>query len=202
MRVGIGMSALCSLCVVFLSGCTLFSPVTTETTKFVLASLPHDPPAEQTHEATLVVLVPETAPLYATTQMAYSTGPYQIAYFSRNEWAATPSQMMQPLIVETLRDTHSFSDVMSPPDFGRHTFALRTEILELKQDFTSEPATLRLAMRISVSRESTNQVIGTRELSAQEPMTERDPQAGVAAANKAMVTLLHELAKFVVETAN
>ena len=36
-----------------------------------------------------------------TTQMAYSTEAYQIAYFAKNEWAETPSQMIQPLIVKT-----------------------------------------------------------------------------------------------------
>jgi len=199
MRVEIGWPILSTLCVVLLSGCALFSPVTTDTRKSVLDSVPLEAPSEKTHEATLLVLLPETAPVYATTQMAYSTQAHQIAYFSRNEWAATPSQMIQPLIVETLRNTHFFSAVLSPPDSGRHTLALRTEILELKQDFTSEPAMLRLAMRVHLYREATNQVVATRELSAGEPMTERDPYAGVVAANKATATLLGELAKFVVE---
>jgi cholesterol transport system auxiliary component len=141
-------------------------------------------------------------PAYATTQMAYSTQAYQIAYFSKNEWAETPSQMIQPLIVKTLRNTHYFSEVLSPPDFGRHTFALRIEILELKQDFTSEPAMLQLAMHIYLSREATNQIVATKELSVREPMPERNPYAGVVAANEAMPKLLRELAKFVVEKAD
>jgi cholesterol transport system auxiliary component len=134
--------------------------------------------------------------------MAYSTQAYQIAYFTKNEWAETPSQMMQPLIVQTLRNTHYFSEVLSPPYFGRHTFGLRIEILELKQDFTSEPATLQLTMRISLSRDATNQVIATKELSASQPMADRNPYAGVVAANEAMPKLLRELAKFVVEKAD
>lgn len=200
MRVAIGLPTLSTLCVVILSGCALLSPVSTDTSKSVLDSIPNAVPSEDTHEATLLVLVPETAPVYATTQMAYSTQTHQIAYFSRNEWAATPAQMIQPLIVETLRDTHCFREILSPPDFGRHTLALRTQILELKQDFTLEPAMLRLAMRAYVYREATNEVVATRELSVQEPMAERNPYAGVVAANNAMATLLRELAKFVVES--
>jgi cholesterol transport system auxiliary component len=189
-------------CVVFLSGCTLFSPVNIDTKKNVLNSIPLDLPSEETHSATLLVLVPETMPAYATTQMAYSTQAYQIAYFSKNEWAETPSQMIQPLVVTTLRNTHYFSEVLSPPDFGKHTFALRIEILELKQDFTSEPAILQLAMHICLSREATNQIVATKELSVREPMPERNPYAGVVAANEAMPKLLRELAKFVVEKAD
>lgn len=202
MRVAIGLPTLGMLCVVLLSGCALFSPVTMDTSKSLLDSIPLDVPSAKTREATLLVLVPETAPVYATTQMAYSTRAYQIAYFSQNEWAATPSQMIQPLIVETLRNTHLFSAVLSPPDFGRHSLALRTEILELKQDFAAEPAMLRLAMRVYLYRETTNQVVATRDLSVREPMAERNPHAGVVAANKATATLLLELAKFVVENAD
>ena len=201
MKVGMGRATLNALYVVLLSGCTLFSPVKIDTTKNVLNNIPLDLPSEKTHSTTLLVLVPETTPIYTTTRMAYTTQAYQVAYFSRNEWAETPSQMIQPLIVKTLRSTHYFSEVLSPPHFGRHTFALRTEILELKQDFTSEPAMLQLAMRFDLSREATNQVIATKELSVREPMMERNPYAGVVAANEAIAKVLRELARFIIEKA-
>jgi len=200
-KVDMGRAALIA-CLVFSSGCTLFSPVNIDTKKNVLNNIPLDLPSERTHSATLLVLAPDTMPAYATTQMAYSIQAYQIAYFSKNEWAETPSQMIQSLIVKTLRNTHYFNEVLSPPYFGRHTFVLHTEILELKQDFTSEPAMLQLAMRIYLSREATNQVVATKELSVREPMSERNPYAGVVAANEAMPKLLRELAKFVVEKAD
>jgi cholesterol transport system auxiliary component len=201
MRAEVAMRTLGTLCAFLLSGCALLSPARMDTTRYVLAGLPDDPTAGETRESTLLVLVPETAPVYATTQMAYSTAAYQVAYFSQNEWAATPSQMIGPLIVDTLRDTHHFREVTSPPDFGRHTFALRTEILELRQDFTTEPAMLRLSMRVYLSRADTNQVVASTELSTREPMAEKNPHAGVVAANRAMATLLHDLAKFVVANA-
>jgi cholesterol transport system auxiliary component len=188
--------------VAFFSGCTLFSPVNIDTKKNVLNNIPPDLRSERTHPATLLVLEPETTPAYATTQMAYSTQAYQIAYFTKNDWAETPSQMIQPLIVQTLRNTRYFSEVLSPPDFGHHTFVLRSEILELKQDFTSEPAMLQLAMRISLSRDATNQVVATKELSVSQPMSERSPYAGVVAANEALPKLLRGLAEFVVEKAD
>ena len=200
MKVEVGGAALIA-CVAILSGCALLSPVKIDTKTSVLSNIPLDLPSETIHAATLLVLVPETEPMYATTQMAYTTRAYQIAYFRQNEWAETPSQMIQPLIVTTLRSTHYFSDVLSPPHFGRHTFALRTEILELKQDFTSEPAMLQLTMRFYLSREVTNQIISTKELSVREPMRERNPYAGVAAANEAIEKVLRELARFIIEKA-
>jgi cholesterol transport system auxiliary component len=200
-KFGTGRPALIA-CVAFFSGCTLFSPVNIDTKKNLLNNIPLDLHSERTHPATLLVLEPETTPAYATTQMAYSTQAYQIAYFTKNDWAETPSQMIQPLIVQTLRSTQYFSEVRSPPDFGRHTFVLRSEILELKQDFTTEPAMLQVAMRISLSRDATNQVVATKELSVSQPMSERNPYAGVVAANEALPKLLRGLAEFVVEKAD
>jgi cholesterol transport system auxiliary component len=110
--------------------------------------------------------------------------------------------MIQPLIVTALRDTHYFSEILSPPYFSHHTFTLRTEILELKQDFTSEPAILQLTMRFYLSCEATNQVIWTKERSVREPMRERNPDAGVAAANEAIAKILRELARFIIEKAD
>jgi cholesterol transport system auxiliary component len=199
--VDVGRLALIA-CVVLFAGCTLFSPVNVETKKHMLNDVPLDLPGERTGTATLLVLAPETVPLYATTQMAYSTQAYQIAYFSKNEWAETPSQMIQPLIVKTLRNTHFFSEVLSPPYVGGYTFALRSEILEFEQDFTSEPAMLQLTMRIDLIRGATNQLVASKELAVREPMTGRYPYAGVVAANEALSGLLRELAKFVVEKAD
>jgi cholesterol transport system auxiliary component len=186
---------------VSLSGCALFSPVNVDTQRNVLNNVPLDLPSETTHPATLLVLTPQIAPAYAKTQMAYSIQPYQVAYFTRNAWAETPSQMIQPLVVQTLRSTHYFSEVLSAPYFGRHTFALRTELLQLEQDFTSDPATLRLTMRVALSRAATNQVIATKEWSVSQPMSQKTPYAGVVAANEAIQNLLRELARFVIENA-
>ena len=195
-------TAMVAVCLSLFSGCALLSPVKIETKKNVLNKVTIDVPSEKTRPATLLVLAPETNAIYDTTQMAYTTEAYQIGYFSQNEWAETPSQMIQPLIVQTIRNTRYFSEVVSPPHFGRHTFALRTEIQELKQDFTSDPATLQLAMRFDLSREATNKVTATKELSVQEPMREKTPYAGVVAANDALAKLLRELAKFIVDKAD
>ena len=191
-----------ALCVSILASCGLLSPAKIETKKNVLSKIPIDLPTEKSRTASLSVLIPETKPIYDTTQMAYTIQPYQIAYFSQNEWGETPSQMIQPLIVQTMQNTGYFSAVLTQPHFGRHTYALRTEILELKQDFTSNPATLELDVRFQLSREATSEIIATKELSIREPMLEKTPYSGVVAANEAIAKLLRELARFIVEKAD
>ena len=192
--------ALVAVCMA-LAACGLLKPVDVETRKEILSQIPTQLPQGRTREATLLVLAPQTHATYDTTQMAYATEPHEVAYFAWNEWGETPAQMIQPLMVKTLQQARYFSAVLSPPYMGRYTYALRTEILELKQDFTSEPATLRLAMRFQLTRWASNQVVATKEVSLREPMLEKTPAGGVAAANNAVAGALRQLAEFLLEKA-
>jgi cholesterol transport system auxiliary component len=150
----------------------------------------------------VLIFAPLARPIYDTTRMAYSVRPYQIAYFSKAEWAEKPSRMMQPLLVQTLRKTRYFTEVLSPPYAGRYTHALQSEIVELRQDFTSNPATLSFVMRFRLSAETLDQLLATREISVREPMRDRTSYAGVVAANDAAANVLQELARFVIEAMN
>jgi len=181
------------------SGCALLSPAKIETKKEVLSKMPPEFPQKQPHTATVLVYPPETQPIYDTTRMAYTIQPYQVAYFRDYEWGETPSQMLQPLLVRTLQNTHYFSAVLTPPHPGRYTYALRTEILELTQDFTSEPTTLLLSLRVSLTDGAANRVIASKEILLREPMQQKTPYAGVVAANDATAKALQEVAKFVLE---
>jgi cholesterol transport system auxiliary component len=184
------------------SGCALLAPAKVETSRDMLNKIPLELPQRKTSAATLLVFPPDTKPIYDTTQMAYTTQAYQLAYFSQHEWGGTPSQMLQPLLVKTLENTHAFNAVLTPPYPGRYRYALRTEILELTQDFTSEAATLQLSLRFQLSDGATNRVIATKEISLREPMQQKTPYAGVVAANDATAKALQELAKFVLEKAD
>ena len=78
------------LCAALSCGCTLLTPVKTDTTTYVLNGIPSDLPRQTGPSGSLLVLVPETAPLYATRRMAYSTQAFQIGYFNESEWALAP----------------------------------------------------------------------------------------------------------------
>jgi cholesterol transport system auxiliary component len=179
------------------TGCAMLTPATVETRKEMLTKIPLELPEGKTHPATLLVLAPETSPVYDTTQMAYTIRPYQIAYFSRTEWGETPPQMLHPLLVQTLQKAGYFSAVVTPPFMGRHSHVLRTEIRALQQDFTSEPATLQLTLHVQLVAQATRQVIATKEIDVREPMREKTPHGGAVAANDATAKALKEVAEFV-----
>lgn len=187
-----------------LPSCALLSPAKIETQRFMLSELPPDLLGSRgcTAAATLLVFPPQARPLYDTTQMAYMTQAHQVGYFSRNEWGETPSQMLLPLLARALDRTHCFAAVATPPYPYAYRYALRTEILALMQDFTSQPATLQLSLRVQLSDDAANRVIASREMTASEPLQDRTPEAGVQAANKATAKVLQEVVKLVVGAAS
>jgi len=190
-------SLLIALSGVVSASCALLRPAAVETHKEMLTKIPVGLPEGKTHPAILLVFPPETRAVYNTTQMAYATRPYEIAYFSRTEWGARPAQMLHPLLVRTLQKTGYFSAVVTPPFLGHYTHALRTEIVELQQDFSLEPATLRLALRVRLVAQAGNRIIATREIEVREPLPERTPHGGAVAANDATAKALKEVAEFV-----
>lgn len=183
------------------SGCALMTPAQVETHKQVLAKVPAELPPARNRSAVILVLVPEAKPLYDTTEMAYMTKPYEVEYFAKNEWGEKPAQMIHSLIVKTLRDGGYFKEVLTSSQPGPHKYVLRSELLELQQDFTSAAPRVRLALRFQLVDGATSRVLASRELAASEPMREKSPQAGVVAANDAVAKVLRDLASFVVETA-
>lgn len=181
------------------TGCALLSPPKVAIEKSVLTEVPRELPQRTERGGTILVLPPKTTPLYDTTQMAYRTQPHEVAYFSEREWGETPSQMLYPLMVRTLENTHAFHTVLTEQYGTRYTYALRTEILELIQDFASGPASLALTLRFQLTDYAAKTVIATREVSVRAPMQERNSYAGVMAANEATADALQQMAQYVLQ---
>lgn len=107
------------LSVLTLSACSLIMPAKANVqNKYLINKLPDNVPVKKTHSVIVLIAVPTSRPIYNTTQMAYTLKPYQISYFSENEWAETPAEMLQPLLVQTFQDTNYFREIVTPPYSG------------------------------------------------------------------------------------
>jgi cholesterol transport system auxiliary component len=195
-----GLSALAGT--LLLAGCGFLQPVVEPPmTMLLLDRMPADVPrAARQLPASLLVYPPQAGPLVDTTRMAYTLRPHHLAYYSQNEWAESPPRMLHPLLVRVLDATGRFTSVLVPPRSGAAAYALRSEVLELVQDYTQDPPVVRLVLRLQLADERGNRGVGTREIRVQEALREKTPYAGVAAANAAVVRALREVAGFVVES--
>lgn len=183
-----------------LTSCSLFSPLPADSNStYVLNTLPSYIPKREQHASTILVMPPDTQPVYNTTQMAYTIKPYQIAYFGRNQWAETPSQMLLPLIVQSLQNTRYFHAVVTPPYAGRYQYLLTTQILKLQQNYVKFPHVVELVVRAQLTRTATNQVVAIKQFTVSVPIKCRTPYSGVSAANQATAKILADLTNFTLQ---
>lgn len=148
----------------------------------------------------LLVLQPEARQAFNTTQMAYSVCPYQIAYFAKNEWAETPSEMLKNLLLQTLHRTGRFKAVVSPPFAGRYDYVLSVQILKFLQNYTVCPPQFELVFRTQIIKLLSNRVLSSREVYISEPITKIGPYCGVLAANRAVSRAVRKITISTVKT--
>ncbi len=106
---------------------------------------------------------------------------FELAYFARRVGA---SLMLQGLLVRTLEHA-PLSRGGDAAVCGRtRLYVLDTRLVELRQDFTSNPGIVQLvSMELRDSR--TQRILAARQFEAREPMHEASPEAGAIAANAA-----------------
>jgi cholesterol transport system auxiliary component len=182
--------------VLLLSSCSLLSPAPRSNT-YILNTVPSVAKHGREHGA-ILVMQPTTSPIYETSDMAYTTTPYLISYFAKNMWAETPTQMLQPLIIQTLLNTHHFKAVSGNNTYGTYDYVLNSQLLELQQDFTQGISVIRLRLRAELISNASSQVIATKEFSVVIPAPYQTPYGGVIAANRATAQMLQDLARFCV----
>lgn len=83
--------------------------------------------------------------------------------------------MLQPLLARTLQSTHYFSAVLMPPYPSRYSCALRTKIVELTQDFTTDPPQLEFTLRPELSDDAAKTRHCRQGNRPREPMRKRHP---------------------------
>lgn len=182
---------------ILISGCSFLSPIQTQPPKaYLINTIPNSTVKNHPQKVTLLIMQPDTRPIYNTTQMAYTTHPYQVNYFGENQWAETPSQMLLPLMVQTLQNTHYYRAVVSPPYVGRYNYLVSTQILKLQQNFMGNTSKFELSIRAQITSVATNQVIAIKQFNITISMPTRTPYSGVVSANRAVAQFLKELTAF------
>lgn len=187
--------------VTLIASCSMFSPIKTEpTTEYVISRIPCTVAKKPHRRIVLLVHKPSTNPLYNSSKMAYSTQAYQIGFFVKSRWAEPPAEMLQPLMIQTLQNSHYFYAVNSSLAMGSYNYVLNTQIVKLQQTFFANCSYVHFVVRAQIVNASTNRIIAVKEFSFVEPARELTPYGGVVATNKAAAKFLQQLTRFCVNT--
>lgn len=180
-----------------LSACSIFSPVrSTEQNTYVINKLPQIQPASKQTRLSLLVKTTSTNSIYNTKNMAYISKPYQVAYFVNNRWADKPTEMLSLLISQALQDQKYYQAIVTSAYSANYDRILNIKLLELKQNFLSNPSAIHLAVHAELLDSKTKNIIASKQFNIIEPATEDTPYGGVVAANKAAAQLINKLVLF------
>ena len=180
-----------------LTGCSMFSPVKEGPMQgYMLDSAPMIDSKLRQSSSTLLVLHPDTNPVYDSKRIAFTLKPHQVTYYNHSHWAQPPAVMLEPLMVKTLQRSKRYKSVLTPPYAGTYSFALRTQIQELRIDYTSRVPVVHMVLQAQLINAKTNNLISSREFSSIVPMSACNPYAAVIAANSATRRILSKMVKW------
>lgn len=188
-------------CIFFLASCSIFSPIKNNAKTYALTTKTccsnySNYQYKSSHGHTLAVAPVQAMPVYNSNLMAYSTYPYQVAYFAKSTWVAAPADMLQPLIIQTLQNTHYFYAVNASVMTGNYDYILNTQLIELQQNFCKPCSVVRLTLRAQLVNATNNHIIAAKEFSVVERAPQNTPYGGVIAANRATTRVLEKLTQF------
>ncbi len=162
------------------------------------AAVPH---AGGTACGSIGVSPPRPAPGFGSVHMAYSETPYRVDYYAYHQWADTPAQMVEPLLVRALEQSGRFRAVVKQEVGADADLWLASDDLRLLQRFEDDRSAVELDLRVVLLDASARHVLAQRRFEIREPAEATTPYAGVRAANRAMERLLEQLTGFIEQAA-
>ncbi len=184
--------------VLFLAGCTLMpgsGPARSPTVYLIDTRVLAVNSVVDCH--VVVVNPPDLAPGQLGAQMLYQREPYRLERFAYSRWAASPAAMLEPLLLDALRNDSRYSAVVSAPAAVRADLRIENDELWLVQKFDGESSNVELRMSSRVYVPEQRQLAAVRNFNVTVAAGEGTPRGGVEAAERAVRQLLEEFREFV-----
>ena len=146
----------------------------------------------------ILITQPEAMAGNQTEQMHYIDKPFELSAFVHNSWISSPSNMIYPLIIQSLQNTGYFFAVASGPYVDKADYRLDTQIIALQQNFLKKPSTLELVAKVMLTHIDDNRVVSSHIFKQSINCPTDTPYGGVVAANKATQAFTAHVSEFVV----
>lgn len=185
----------CAVLVVTATGC--LSPLTDSpeihTYQLGFEGLSSEVRPEQMSGPVLLVSPPQSEPGFETQRMVYLKRPYELEYFSFNQWADTPVRMFAPLLVHALNQSGAWRAVIPLPSEIPGDYRIVIYGFRLQQEFLQQPSRVRIKVRLQLVDLKESKIIGTRAFETLENALSDNAYGGVLAANRAVASMLDQI---------
>lgn len=141
----------------------------------------------------LLVSPPQAEPGFETQRMVYVKRPYELEYFSVNQWADSPVRMLTPLMVQVLNQSGPWRTVIPLPSSISGDYRLDVFGFLLQQEFLQQPSRVRITARLQLVDLKESTILGVRAFEVVENAPSENAYGGVQAANRAVAGLLDQI---------
>ncbi len=178
-----------------LGGCSVFMPVQVPTINTYQINMLNESSIECKNNVSLpdlqVTRMKANEP-YDSTNMFYSEVKYQLNHYSRNQWAAAPSEMITKTMEEKLLQSCNYDNVVSADFMTAAKYRLNSQLLELKQNIYVNDSEIKLAVLVQLVNNNTNQVIKSKTFVERVKVTS-NPEGYVSGTNVAVNKFISDL---------
>ncbi|MDZ7263395.1 MAG: ABC-type transport auxiliary lipoprotein family protein [candidate division KSB1 bacterium] len=142
----------------------------------------------------------DAAPLYREERLVYRDSPYEGKYYHYHRWIASPGQMIADKLIEHLRASNRFAQVVAFPKYSRVDFVLQGIINALEEWDEDGQWYARVQLSFELMDSKTSELVWQKTLVQKNRVTEKQPAAVVAGINlgvqQCIETLEQELAAY------
>ena len=183
-----------------LPGCALLSSTHPTQTVYALALAPESarPQSAVLHSWQIQVAEPQATAALQGTRILVQPLPGQVQVYAEARWQDTPSQLLQSLIVQSLRERAHLPAVTGSASLMRADFRLESDVLAFQSEYRGAPlptAVVRIDARLV--RLADGKVVSANTFALEQSATGTDVPAVVSAFDHAANALMASLTPWV-----
>jgi cholesterol transport system auxiliary component len=149
----------------------------------------------------LVVARPEASPAIDTTRIAVVRTGLEIEYYADARWVDRPAAMLQPMLVQSFRNSGAITVVGDDRATFRPDFVLNTDLVAFQaQQREAQPPAVRVAIAASMIQMPRRNVVGATEIGRTVEATAGDLIAITAAFDDALGKVVKRLVEWTLTT--
>ena len=153
-------------------------------------------PARQ--KTTLLVAPTLAAGFYDTQEIVFSRTPGERAYYQLSNWTEPPARSLNTLLLARLEQAGAFATVAQTTSGMRGALLLRTQLVEMFHDATTNPGRVQVVLAAEVFEPDTRTLVARRTFSAAAPARSFDAAGAVRGFDEAVAALADDLVEWVV----
>lgn len=131
--------------------------------------------------------------LYEDDRIIYRESEYEVKYYNYRRWAATPRYLVTDRIVDNLRQSGLFHEVLSGPSLNKTDFLLSGRLLAFEEWDRGEQWFGTAAITVQLREANSGDLLWSGEFRHETPANQKLPSAVVAAISHSLQQCANEV---------